>query len=118
MTFNTSAASLIKHGHARKVDAKECMDLLHRSYDENLVQFGENVQRGMNFICNCCGCCCEALVAIQRLGLVRPIHSNYIAHIDTDTCSGCGKCEKICPINHTYKPNIKKSHPRTTGSFH
>ena len=98
MTFNTSAYSLIKHGHARKVTPEECFDLLHRAYDENLVQFGENVQRGVNFICNCCGCCCEALVAIRKLGLVRPIHSNYIATIEADTCTGCGQCEKICPV--------------------
>lgn len=27
MTFNTSAASLIKHGHARSVEKEECLDL-------------------------------------------------------------------------------------------
>ena len=60
MTFNTSAASLTKHGHARKIDKIECLDLLQEAYDHNLVQFGENVREEVNFICNCCGCCCEA----------------------------------------------------------
>ena len=39
------------------------------AYDANLVQFGENVQRDVNFICNCCGCCCEAMIAAAP---VRP----------------------------------------------
>jgi ferredoxin len=98
MTFNTSAASLIQHGHARRVDAAQCLDLLQQAQARNLVQFGENVQRRVNFICNCCGCCCEALLAIQRFGLLRPIHSNFIARIDAAACTGCGQCAAICPV--------------------
>jgi len=62
MTFNTAAASLIKHGYARPVDAAEGLDLLQQARERHLVQFGENVQRGVSFICNCCGCCCEAMI--------------------------------------------------------
>jgi ferredoxin len=98
MTFNTTAASLIKYGHARPVDAAECRDLLDRAYAANLVQFGENVQRRVNFICNCCGCCCEALLATQRLGLVRPIHTNFLARIKNADCIGCGRCAQVCPV--------------------
>ena len=72
MTFNTSAASLVRHGHARSVEKSECLDLLGSAYSNNLVQFGENVRQGVNFICNCCGCCCEALLAIQKFGLGSP----------------------------------------------
>ena len=78
MTFNTSARSLIKYGHARQVDAAECLDLLAVAQGHNLVQFGENAREGVNFICNCCGCCCEALLAIKRFAIARTIHSNFI----------------------------------------
>ncbi|MCK5664391.1 MAG: hypothetical protein KAI17_12960, partial [Thiotrichaceae bacterium] len=44
MTFNTSARSLIKYGHARSVDVSEGLDLLDKAYESNLVQFGENVR--------------------------------------------------------------------------
>jgi ferredoxin len=98
MTFNNSAASLIRHSFARPVTASECLDLLHRAQANNLVQFGENVRQRVNFICNCCGCCCEALLAIQKLGLVRPIHSNFIARIQKDRCIDCGNCIDVCPI--------------------
>lgn len=75
MTFNTTAASLIKHGHARKVDKVEGLDLLQEAYDNNLVQFGENVQKRVSFICNCCGCCCEAMIAARRFAIMNPVHT-------------------------------------------
>ena len=55
MTFNTSARSLIKYGHARQVDAAECLDLLAVAQGHNLVQFGENAREGVNFICTAAG---------------------------------------------------------------
>ncbi len=98
MTFNTSARSLIKYGHARQVDAAECLDLLAAAQGHNLVQFGENTREGVNFICNCCGCCCEALLAVKRFAIARTIHSNFIAQTG-ETCRGCGKCVSVCPVN-------------------
>ena len=99
MTFNTTARSLIKYGHARTVDVAEGLDLLEQAYESNLVQFGENVRNRVNFICNCCGCCCEAMIAARRFAIFNPIHtSNFIPKINGDTCTGCGKCVSICPV--------------------
>ncbi|GAB6145381.1 4Fe-4S binding protein [Desulfocicer niacini] len=99
MTFNTSAASLIKHGHARSVDVVEGLDLLQTAYDNHLVQFGENVRERVNFICNCCGCCCEAMLAAQRFGMLNPVHTtNFLPQVDDEECSGCGKCVDVCPV--------------------
>ena len=50
MTFNTVAASLIRNDFARRVDRSECKELLHKAWEQNLAQFGENVQNGVNFI--------------------------------------------------------------------
>lgn len=98
MTFNTVAESLNRHGVTRKVEKAECKDLLHRAWEQNLAQFGENVQQGVNFICNCCPCCCEAMLAAQRFGIMNPVHtSNYLAVID-DSCTGCGRCLPTCPV--------------------
>lgn len=99
MTFNTTASSLTRHGFARPVSVSECLELLHSAYENNLVQFGENVRRGVNFICNCCGCCCEAMLAAKRFGLVHPVHSNFIARVNEAECSGCGQCASVCPVN-------------------
>jgi ferredoxin len=99
MTFNRSADSLTRHGVARKVDPAEGLDLLQEARDTNLVQFGENVREKVNFICNCCGCCCEALIAARRCGFLHPVHTtNYIPVINVENCNGCGKCVSLCPV--------------------
>lgn len=99
MTFNNVAKSLIKHDYARRVESSECMELLHKAYDYNLVQCGENVKNNVSFICNCCSCCCEFLVAAKKFGMLHPVQTtSFIPKIDEDKCIGCGKCVKTCPI--------------------
>lgn len=99
MTLNSAAASLIKHGHARQIEAGEGLELLHQAYEHNLVQFGENVREGVNFICNCCGCCCEAMIAARRFAILNPVHTtNFIPVLARQNCTGCGKCVDICPV--------------------
>jgi Na+-translocating ferredoxin:NAD+ oxidoreductase RNF subunit RnfB len=99
MTFNSSAQSLTKHGYARPVDVKEGLDLLQQAYEQNLVQFGENAREEVNFICNCCGCCCEAMIAARKFGILNPVHtSNFLPVVDETHCNGCGKCVSACPV--------------------
>jgi ferredoxin len=118
MTFGGTADSLIRHDYARRVDRAEGMDLLAEAHDSNLVQFGENVQNGVGFICNCCGCCCEAMIAARRFGLLDPVHTtNFIPHVQEELCNGCGKCVTVCPVeamtlvsaNDPHKPRRRKA---------
>lgn len=99
MTFNNVAASLIKHGYARRVEAAEGLELLAQAYEQQLVQCGENVREGVSFICNCCGCCCEGLVAARKFGMLQPLHTtNFLPVVREESCTGCGKCVQVCPI--------------------
>lgn len=99
MTFNGTAQGLIRHGFARQVDAAEGHDKLQEAYAHHLVQFGDNCREDVNFICNCCGCCCEALIAARRFETLTPLHtSNFLPEVDTAHCTGCGKCVTICPV--------------------
>ena len=118
MTFNSSAQSLTRHGYARLVDVREGLDLLQQAYGQNLVQFGENVRESVNFICNCCGCCCEAMIAARKFGMLNPVHtSNFLPVVDETQCNGCGKCVSACPVeamalvsaNNAHHPKMKKA---------
>jgi ferredoxin len=115
MTFGTAADALSRHEYARKIDAFECLDLLSLAYEHNLVQFGENVQRHPSFLCNCCGCCCEAMIGARRFGLTTPVETtNFLPEVAGD-CAGCGKCVNVCPVeamalvsaNDASRPNRK-----------
>lgn len=100
MTFGNAADALIRHDYARRVDAYECMELLYKAYDYNLVQCGENVRNDVSFICNCCGCCCEALVAARKFGSLHPVETTgFQPVLNVETCIGCGKCSKACPVD-------------------
>lgn len=99
MTLNDAAASLVRHGHARRIDAAEGLDLIQEARDRNLLQCGDNVREGVNFICNCCGCCCEPLLAVRRFSVERPVYTtNFIPRVDAGNCSGCGRCVDACPV--------------------
>ena len=99
LTFNGPAESLARHGNARAIDQAEAMDLLQMARERRLVQFGENVRDRVGFICNCCGCCCEAMIAARRFGFLHPVHTtSWIAEVDDAQCNGCGKCVEACPV--------------------
>lgn len=99
LSFDTTAYTLTKHNYARKIDASEALDILNMSYDYNLVQCGENVQKQPNFLCNCCKCHCEAFVSAKKFGFLVPVNTtSYIPVINEDKCVGCGKCTKVCPM--------------------
>lgn len=99
MTFGATAHSLTKHGYGRLIDTSEALEVLHLSYEHNLVQCGENVREDVSFLCNCCGCCCEAMTTSKRFGMVNPIETTaFIPAIDQTSCIQCGKCERVCPV--------------------
>jgi ferredoxin len=99
MTFGAAARSLVRHGNARAVDAAEGLDLLRRAWDEGLVQFGENVRESVAFICNCCGCCCEAMIAARRFAAMHPIHTTaFLPAVTEAACDGCERCVRACPV--------------------
>jgi ferredoxin len=70
----------------------------------------------VNFICNCCGCCCEAMIAARRFAILNPVHTtNFLPEISAEACNGCGKCVTVCPVeamtlvsaNDPHKPKRK-----------
>ncbi len=96
---NNGNSSLIRHGYAKEISKDEALDIIKLAKEHNLVQFAENVQKNVSFICNCCSCCCEVLSNAKKHGFTNAINSsNYICEINPDNCTGCSKCVKVCPM--------------------
>ncbi|NHK32612.1 MAG: 4Fe-4S dicluster domain-containing protein [Asgard group archaeon] len=98
LTFNGAAKTLSKHGIAREINKEEAHKIIDRVVKLGLVQIGDNVQDEVNWICNCCGCCCEAILAYKRLGYSPNIYSNFKPETNPDNCNSCGVCVKKCPL--------------------
>lgn len=108
MTLNNTANSLIRHEYAREVEVSEALELLHQAYEYNLVQCGENARENVSFICNCCGCCCEGLIAARKFGVLQPIHTtNFIPLVEEQSCTGCTRCQIVCPIQAISMDKLK-----------
>jgi len=100
LTFNYAAEVLIQNGHARSITSVDAMSILEECKEAGLAQTGDNVQRKVTFICNCCGCCCHVMRGIKTFDLHQGIvTSNWIMKVDLSNCNGCGKCAEACPVD-------------------
>jgi NAD-dependent dihydropyrimidine dehydrogenase PreA subunit len=99
ITLGNSVDFMVRHKFAKNVTKTEIFENLARSKEMGLVFSCDNVKNNISFLCQCCGCCCNMLLGISKFGYPNTIvTSNFIADISTDTCEGCGKCAKACPI--------------------
>lgn len=99
VSFGNSAEFMVRHNFAKYISKSEMLDSLAQSKEMGLVFSCDNVQNNVGFICQCCGCCCNMLLGISKFGYPNAIvTSSYIANVNKETCEGCGKCAKACPI--------------------
>jgi NAD-dependent dihydropyrimidine dehydrogenase PreA subunit len=99
LVLNAAAVTMARNGIARPIDAREGMHILDISKEAGLAQTGDNVQRNITYMCNCCGCCCGMMNAVRRLEIKNAIvSSNWLMEIETEKCKGCGKCVEACPV--------------------
>lgn len=100
LSFGFAAQSLVRNGLTRLVTQDEAMAILVKCKDSNLIQIGDNVQRKVSFICNCCSCCCHMIRGIKTYDLNKGVvSSNWIMEVNRSKCVGCGECVTACPVD-------------------
>ncbi len=81
------------------VSREEALATLDKAEEIGLVHTVSNVAKGINYVCNCCGCCCGILRGITQFGVLESVaHANYRAEVDAAACTGCGVCTARCQV--------------------
>lgn len=101
LAFDHSAEIFLERGSMREVSEKEAREIMLRGADAGLVhmssgQFIDGAPTGVEFLCNCCTCCCNLLYPYLANRGSIPIIRPYVAAVDADGCDGCGECETRC----------------------
>jgi H+/Na+-translocating ferredoxin:NAD+ oxidoreductase subunit B len=100
LIFDRTAEFLIERGFAQGITRAQAGDVLRRAEEAGLVHTANNSQDRLNFVCNCCPCCCTILRGLTELHLPNAFaRSRWRAEVDAALCLGCGVCEEErCPV--------------------
>ncbi len=94
------------HQTFRPISKQAAFEVLEKAEAAALVHMTSNVKSGHYYICNCCGCCCDVLKAINKWGLNDGTNSHCFAQIDMETCTQCGVCkDERCQVNAITEQN-------------
>jgi NAD-dependent dihydropyrimidine dehydrogenase PreA subunit len=100
MTLGPFADYLIERGYARRASDEQMLEALDRAEEAGLVHICDNIAEKINFVCNCCGCCCGILESVNKFNMPGVIaNSNYIVSHDPDECINCGDCVERCQLH-------------------
>ncbi|MEG2518994.1 MAG: 4Fe-4S binding protein [Oscillospiraceae bacterium] len=100
-----------RYANGRLITPDEALEILRACHERGNVHaaFFKDVAAGRIYsICNCCPCCCTALLSQNYLTAPMMAGSGYIAKIDQDKCVGCGLCEKACNFMAIYRDKDNK----------
>jgi Pyruvate/2-oxoacid:ferredoxin oxidoreductase delta subunit len=99
LTLNYTAKFLSERQAARLITPDEALAVLRRAEDEGLVHCATNTTDRIDYICNCCPCCCDILGVMTRLtDSSARVESNFRALVDAEECLACGDCLDRCPV--------------------
>ncbi len=99
MIFGPFAQFAVEQGWAQAMDQAGMLAALERAEKAGLVHVVDNVAEKVNFLCNCCGCCCMFLQTITRLNRRGAVsQAAYLAQVDPEACTACGTCADACQV--------------------
>jgi ferredoxin len=100
LQFGAFARFIIQRGFGREISREQAMEVLERSREAGLVHTSNNTRDHIDFICNCCGCCCGILRSVRSSTVPSmATTSNYQASVQQERCTGCGECVESCHMD-------------------
>jgi Na+-translocating ferredoxin:NAD+ oxidoreductase subunit B len=90
----------------RVITKEEALQILLATEEAGLVHTAGNYRDGIDYICNCCTCCCGILRGIAEFGIMTAVaRSDFHMVVEADLCSGCGNCVGRCQFNALSTPD-------------
>lgn len=84
----------------KAITKEQALEVLRRAEEAGLIHCSMNVQTGYSYICNCCTCCCLMLRSLVKWKQPQAfVKSNYVTHVDAESCTGCGRCIERCQFS-------------------
>lgn len=96
LQINRGADYTVERGSGREIGKEEAFEIVQKAEQAGLVHVTINKAGIGNFICNCCGCCCQSFTQLisDDVRLCDP--SRYSPHVNAEVCIGCATCEDRC----------------------
>jgi len=99
LLFEDIANAAIDSGGARPITKEETLSTLGKAEEAGFVLQPENTQKP-NFICCCCGDCCNVLTTVKKFPKpAEYYHSNYYSKVASENCDQCWDCIEKCPMD-------------------
>lgn len=81
----------------RAITKEEALKILWETEEAGLVHSSGNYRDGIEYICNCCTCCCGIMRGIAEYGILSAVaHSSFQIALEEEKCSLCGACIDRC----------------------
>lgn len=100
LVFTTRPNAFERRPEYRAITKEEAYNILKDAAREGLVHTTGNTRQDLNYICNCCTCCCGILRGVAEFGHVNAVgQSDFLAEVDESLCTGCEACLDRCLFN-------------------
>jgi len=110
IAFGDRTKKYIETGVGRAISKEEAYKIIKDSQQRGAVHtvfyMDEDINKSEAEVCNCCWDCCGVLRMYHTGAQPLLLKAFYFAKLtDNLTCSGCGECEKYCPVNSIHMLN-------------
>jgi Na+-translocating ferredoxin:NAD+ oxidoreductase subunit B len=84
----------------RALTKDEALQILKATEEAGLVHSSGNYRDGIEYICNCCTCCCGIMRGIADYGILNAVaHSDFQIALEEEKCSLCSACIDRCQFH-------------------